>query len=164
MSDATGPQGPGAAGGQPSEEELRAALGQMRQGHVGEIVAQVISLLANGAQVKLGRRDARLLIDLTSSVLESSREYLDERFNSEVANVLSQLKMAQVQAEQEVAQHGGEENDLDSTPHMDAPAQAGETPSGDTGGTPGGETPTSSSQGSGAQEQRRSSRLWTPGS
>ncbi len=148
MSDA-GDQEP-----QYSEEELRAALSEMRQAPVGEIVAQVVSVLANGAQVKLGRHDARLLIDLTDTVMKQTRAHLDERFTREVDEVLGQLRMAQVEAERQVAASSEEEqNDL---------AGAAGT---------GGQTPAAGQEQQAAQreqpqqpQQPGGSRLWTPGS
>lgn len=87
---------------EPTEEELRQYLGEMRQAHVGEVVAQVVSALLNGAQVKLGRRDARLLIDLAAAVSDQAGPHLDRQFTSEVEDVLTQLRTAQVEAENEL--------------------------------------------------------------
>ena len=154
MSDAGGAQE------QYSEEELRAALGEMRQAPVGEIVAQVVSLLANGAQVKLGRRDGRLLIDLTDTVMKQTGAHLDARFTDEVGQVLSQLRMAQVEAEKQVAASSEEEhNDLDSPAGDTSAAASDQTQAGDAQAAE--QAPPSQPQ---APPQRRSSKLWTPGS
>lgn len=151
---------------QPSEEELRQYLGEMRQAHVGEIVAQVVSALLNGAQVKLGRRDARLLIDLADGVTSQAGPHIDERFTQEVSQVLSQLRMAQVEAEEELAklqadgQIPPEANDVG--PASSRPATddgAGDEGSADAGeGQPASQTPPPS-----AQRPSAASRLWTPG-
>ncbi len=61
MSDAMPPMPPGMDGmpgaGQPSEEEMRQALGQMRAAPVEQLVAEILSATLNQAQVKLGRND-----------------------------------------------------------------------------------------------------------
>ncbi|HEX2028255.1 MAG TPA: hypothetical protein VHF25_09685 [Nitriliruptorales bacterium] len=71
MSDAggsTGPQRQSGDAGQPTEEELRAYLAQLRQADANDIVSQVFSMVASAAEVKLGRRDGRLLIDVAAAV------------------------------------------------------------------------------------------------
>lgn len=147
-------------GREPTEEELRQYLGEMRQAHVGEIVAQVVSALLNGAQVKLGRRDARLLIDLAAGINEEAGPHLDQQFSDEVTQVLGQLRMAQVEAEEELGklresgQAPPEANDVG--PAGTAPEGADEAAGqGNAGDRP--STPPPGSQESAA------SRLWTPG-
>lgn len=125
--------------GQPSEEELRAYLGQLRDAHVGEIVAQVLSMLLNAAQVKLGRPDARLLIDLTADLIERAGPELDTQFTDEVNQIITQLRMAQVQAEEELGGAG-------AAPQGSAEPAAEEPPP-----SPGGE------------QSSATSRLWVPG-
>ncbi len=143
---------------QPSEEELRQYLGEMRQAHVGEIVAQVLSALLNGAQVKLGRRDARLLIDLADGINAKAGPHLEEGFTREVGDVLSQLRLAQVETEEELAklqasgQAPPEANDVGPTSgaRSEAPSAA----------------PTDGQPATAAEEPgtgSAASRLWTPG-
>ncbi|MTV25601.1 hypothetical protein FTX61_09295 [Nitriliruptoraceae bacterium ZYF776] len=107
---------PGGQGEQPSEEEVRAYLGQLRAAPVEQVVAEVVSALLNAAQVKLGRKDGRLLLDLSAGVVDGAREHLPSEFTSQVDEVLSQLRVAQVEGEREVgqaAEQGHEEpNDL----------------------------------------------------
>jgi hypothetical protein len=140
--------------GQPSEEELREALGQMRAAPVEQIVAEVLSALLNAAQVKLGRRDGRLLLDVVAAVQDVSGQHVDGELSNQVAQVLTQLRMAQVEAEKEVAeaatQGHTEPNDLD------APA-AGEQPPAQPAQQP-------PAQQQSAQQQSAASRLWVPGS
>jgi hypothetical protein len=149
-----GPGEPGAAG-QPSEEELRAALGQLRGAPVDQVVAEVASALLNAAQVKLGRRDGRLLIDLTAVVTERVRGYVPDDLTRQLDEVLTQLRMAQVEAEREVqaatAQGHEEPNDLTRMPRAPSgrPAEGAETA---------GEPPPPSAPG-----QSATSRLWVPG-
>jgi hypothetical protein len=149
MPTSGGPGGPG-AGGQPSEEELRAALGQLRAAPVDQIVAEVASALLNAAQVKLGRRDGRLLIDTTALVTDQVRPHVPAELVDQLDEVLNQLRLAQVEAEREVAaakaQGHEEPNDLagSATPDAADTSQGGDAPP---PGTPGSKT----------------SRLWVPG-
>lgn len=161
MSQHPGQTPPG--GREPTEEELRQYLGEMRQGHVGEIVAQVVSALLNGAQVKLGRRDARLLIDLAAGVSDQAGPHLDQQFTGEVNDVLTQLRTAQVEAEQELAnlRAGGqappEPNDIgggDTADDVAAEEAGAEDGEGTPPRPPTAPTPPPSSP---------ASRLWTPG-
>lgn len=158
MSDV--PMNPTAADaeGQPSEEEVRAYLGQLRAAPADQVLAEVFSGLLNAAQVKVGRRDARLLLDATATLVKEVRPVLPEELLSQLDDVLSQLRMAQVQAEPEVAQAAAqgqvEPNDLpasaadnDGSPAADQSA-AGQPPAG------GASTP-------GASDA--ASRLWVPG-
>lgn len=158
MSDMPPPGGQQGGGRQPTEEELRAYLGQMRSAPAGQIVAEVISALLNGAQVKLGRKDARLLLDLAGSVTEQAREHLDDDLTSQVDDALSQLRMGQVEAEREVSRSGQPEpNDL-GAPATEQAQQAApdEAPTGPSG--PAQQQPEQEQAGSSA-----ASRLWIPG-
>lgn len=152
--------GPGDAGRQPTEEELRQYLGQMRGAPVGQIVAEVVSALLNGAQVKLGRRDGRLLLDLAALVSENAGPHLDDEFNQQVGDVLNQLRLAQVEAEKEVAEaatQGHEEpNDLGSPAGTSEPGSAGPP-------SEGGDAPRTPPQQPQQQQSSAASRLWTPG-
>jgi hypothetical protein len=152
-----GPGQPGAGAGQPSEEELRAALGQLRAAPVDQIVAEVASALLNAAQVKLGRRDGRLLIDTTALVTDQVRGHVPVELTQQLDEVLTQLRLAQVEAEREVAaaatQGHEEPNDLASAGQ---PGGAGEQPTAQA--TEAG-SPPSSPGASGS----KTSRLWVPG-
>jgi hypothetical protein len=73
--------------------------------------------LINAAQVKLGRRDARLLIDVTAVAHEHARPYLPAELTRQIDQVLGQLRLGQVSAESQASQQGQpEENDLDRAP------------------------------------------------
>ncbi len=138
---------PGMAGGrQPTEEEIRAALAELRAAPLDDIVAQAISLLLNAVQVKIGRQDARVLIDSIEAIMDKSGAHVDQRLTAEVENVLGQLRMAQVEAEQEIA-------------------RAGESEAGDVGqpaDQPTGQAPPSAPGGP-EQPPSQGSRLWVPG-
>lgn len=163
------PPGMGAAGGQqqPSEEEMRAALSQMRGAPAVQIVAEVQSALLNAAQVKLGRNDGRLLLDLAGMVNDHTRGLVDEQLTQQVDQAMQQLRVAQVEGEQEViaaAQEGhSETNDLSRRPpEPGAPRDAAPAPDADGVATPAdgadpGQQPPSGDGGQAA------SRLWVPG-
>jgi len=160
---------PGGGQQQPSEEEMRAALGQMRAAPAVQIVAEVQSALLNAAQVKLGRNDGRLLLDLATMVNEHTRGLVDEQLTQQVDQAMQQLRVAQVEGEQEViaaAQEGhSEANDLSrrppepGAPREAAPAVAdGEGDDGAAG--EGGEPSQQPQTGDGGAA---ASRLWVPG-
>lgn len=111
------------AEGQPSEDEVREYLEQLRSAPAEQVVADIIFGLVNASQAKLGRRDARLLIDLTSTVLDQARAHLSADLVGEVDQVLGQLRLAQVQAESRVsAANRPEPNDLAEMPVPQSPA------------------------------------------
>lgn len=144
MSNQMPPQGQAPPQGQTelSEEELRQYLGELRNAPAAEIVAQVVTMLANAAQVKLGRRDARVLIDTIDAVRQASATTLPEEFGQQIDDLLAQLRVAQVEGEKEVARlqsEGGEGDQEQAAPS--APGQ-GEPP---------------------PQQEDGGSRLWTPG-
>ncbi len=85
------------------------------------------SALLNAAQVKLGRRDARLLIDLGTVAHEHARPYLSDEVTKQIDQVLGQLRLGQVSAEGHASRRGEpEENDLDrvATPPSAGAAQS----------------------------------------
>ena len=153
MSDVpSDPLAQAAAGGgeEPSEEEIRAYLSQLRSAPVDQVLAEVSSALVNAAQVKLGRQDARLLLDVVAVVSETVRGRVGDELPDQLDDVLSKLRMAQVEGEREVAsaasQGHTESDDLGS----DAASTEGATsPPSSPGRSPGS---------SGAAK-----RLWTPG-
>ena len=70
-----------------------------------------------------GRRDARLLLDLSAVAHEHARPYLPEEVTRQIGQVLGQLRLGQVTAEGHAGQRGRpEENDPGRVP---APPPAG---------------------------------------
>ncbi|MGH3683159.1 MAG: hypothetical protein ACRDT2_23280, partial [Natronosporangium sp.] len=100
-----------------SEDQAREYASQLRSAPAEQVVTEVLSSLLNLAQVKLGRRDARLLIDLSGLLVEHTRAYLPAGVTGQVDQVLSQLRLAQVQAESAATGGSGPEpNDLAEVP------------------------------------------------
>ena len=106
-----------------SAEEAQEYVRQVRSLPVGQVIGEVLFSLLNAAQVKLGRRDARLLIDVSTVAHEQARPYLPGELSRQIDQVLGQLRLGQVSAEGQVARQGEpEENDLGRLP---APPPAG---------------------------------------
>lgn len=150
-SDPTAQAAAGGGGQEPSEEEIREYLGQLRSAPVDQVLAEVSSALVNAAQVKLGRQDARLLLDVVAAVSETVRGRVGDELPGQLDDVLAKLRMAQVEGEREVAQ-------ATSQGHQEAADLAGDEPS-DAGATPPPSAPPTSPPSGGDA----ASRLWTPG-
>ncbi|PSK96937.1 hypothetical protein CLV30_12421 [Haloactinopolyspora alba] len=129
---------------QPSEDELRAYLEQLRPLPAEQVLAEVFSTVLTAAQAKLGRHDARLLIDTAGLAFEHTRAHLGDEAADQFEQVLNQLRMAQVQAERQTGGEG-EENDLPSAPAAPQTSQ-----------------PTAAQPQQ--PEQPATSKLWLPGS
>ena len=128
----------------PSEQDVQALVERLRVAPAEEILTEVLSTLLSTAQVKLGRRDARLFIDLSAMLLEGARDAVPDDLREQVDAALGQLRMGQVAAEREVAATGEPEpNDLPTTPPP--PAATGRA------------------QPSAAQPPGSTSGLWVPG-
>lgn len=94
---------------QPSQEEIEAYMAQLRQAPVQDLLLQAFSVLGTGAEVKLGLPDARILIDAMDALVGVAAPTLGEQ-GGQLAEAVGQLKMAQVQAEKQVAaQQGGQQ-------------------------------------------------------
>lgn len=98
-------------------KDAREYARRLRSLPVDQVVRQVLFSLLNAAQVKLGRRDARLLIDVATVAHEHARAYLPGEFTTQIDEVLGQLRIGQVSAEGHASRQGEpEENDLDRIP------------------------------------------------
>ncbi len=108
------------AGGQGEEQSAGDASDyarRLRSLPVDQVLGDCLFSLLTAAQVKLGRRDARLLIDVATVAHEHARPYLPGELTSQLDQVLGQLRMAQVNEENHARQDGEpEENDLDRAP------------------------------------------------
>ncbi len=108
----TQPEGPAAP-----EVEAQELLDRLRSAPAEEILADLFSTLLSAAQVKLGRRDARLFIDLCAETLRYSRPHLPTDLTTQVETALGQLRLAQVSAESDAARGDQpEQNDLSAIP------------------------------------------------
>lgn len=112
-----------------SEEQVRAYLEQLRSAPAEQILSELLGLLLNGAQAKLGRNDARLLIDLSALMVDHAGPHLPPEFATQVNEALGQLRLAQVQAEN-AAGNEPEPNDLPQRPASpgESAAPSGQTP------------------------------------
>jgi hypothetical protein len=100
-----------------SEAEARELVERLRSAPAKAILGDLFSTLLSTAQVKLGRRDARLFIDLCALMLEHAGRYLSEEGGKQVESALGQLRLGQVSAESALAKKGEPEpNDLDRVP------------------------------------------------
>jgi len=114
-----GSAGPGDAGqaDKRSAEDAREYARRLRSLPVGQVLGEFLFSLLHAAQVKLGRRDARLLIDVTAVAHEHARPYLPGELSRQIDQVLGQLRLGQVSAESHASQQGEpEDNDLDRAP------------------------------------------------
>ena len=99
------------------EDQAQELLARLRSAPAEEIIADLFSTLLSAAQVKLGRRDARLFIDLCAETLLYSRPHVPDELTKQVETALGQLRLAQVSAENEVGgSDGPEPNDLRAVP------------------------------------------------
>ena len=113
------------AGGQGEEQSALDATDyarRLRSLPVDQVLGDYMFSLLTAAQVKLGRRDARLLIDVAAVAHEHARPYLPGELSSQLDQVLGQRRMGQVN-EEILARRDGEpeENDLDRPPAPPAP-------------------------------------------
>jgi hypothetical protein len=113
---AAGPSGGDHQADRPGEDPGE-YVRRMRSLPVDQVIGDVLFSLLRAAQIKVGRRDARLLIDVTAVAHEHARRYLPGDLAKQLDQVLGQLRMAQVSAEGKAGQQGQpEENDLDHAP------------------------------------------------
>jgi hypothetical protein len=107
-----------------SAEDVRDYVQRLRSLPVEQVLGDVMFTMLNAAQVKLGRRDARLLIDVSAVAHQHARAYLPDALTAQIDQVLGQLRLSQVSAEGHAGRPGEEEeNDLDRVP-APPPAQA----------------------------------------
>ena len=144
--ETTRAEGGGAPGrASTSEHDAEELVERLRSAPAEEIITDLFSTLLSTAQVKLGRRDARLFIDLCAQMLDHAGAHVPEELGKQVGTALGQLRLAQVSAENEAARKGGSEaDDVSGTP---TPA------TGENRGAPD----------SGQPPAPPSSKLWVPG-
>lgn len=128
--------------GGPSEEELRAYLESLRAAQPVEVIVQAFGILATASEVKLGRSDARVLIDGMAGLLDATAGHMPTEIVTKMRETVVQLQMAQVQAEREGVSQGAEPGQ--GTAQADGQGQS----------TPPSEQP---------EQESAASRLWIPG-
>jgi hypothetical protein len=112
-----------------SEDDVREYARRVRSLPVEQVIGEVVFSLLNAAQVKLGRRDARLLIDLSAVAHEHARPYLSDQLSTQIDQVLGQLRLGQVSAEGRASAPGEpEKNDLDRVPAPPSASGAAQPP------------------------------------
>jgi hypothetical protein len=155
-----------------SGQDARELVERLRSAPAEEIITDLFSTLLSTAQVKLGRRDARLFIDLAAQALESAGRHLSDELRAEVETALGQLRLAQVSAEGRSRTGEPEPNDLlhvptsQTGPAPTGPAPTGPAPTGPapTGPAPTGPAPTGPAPTDPApQPAPPTSKLWVPG-
>lgn len=131
----------------PTEEQMRAYLESLRDAQPVEIVVQSFGILATASEVKLGRDDARVLIDGMAALLEATASRMQPEIVERMRETVSQLQMAQVQAERDAGRQPA------GDPSQASDAVTPPQPVGD-----------ASASGDTAQPERDvASRLWIPG-
>lgn len=86
-------------GGGPSEAELQQMLAEMREAPAEQVLVEVVNLLLQAAQVKLGRPDARVLIDAVAAVADAAAGRADPGLLGQLSQAVTRIRMAQVEAE-----------------------------------------------------------------
>jgi hypothetical protein len=89
----------------PSPEEL-AALEQLREADPAVLIVQAFEILGSGAVVKLGRPDARVLIDALATLTSATEGALPPQLVAQMRQDITRLQMGQVEAEREAAAAG----------------------------------------------------------
>ena len=143
---------PTSMAGQPSPEEMRAYLEQLREADAAGLVAEAFNLLATGAQVKLGRADARALIDGLAGLVQAAQAALPQQLVAQMQQGIAQLQTAQVQAEREAAAAAPPAGDADA-------AGADSAAAGAAAGAPRMSEPPGQTD----AQKRMTDRLWVPG-
>lgn len=86
----------------PSEAELRAMVAEMREAPVEETLVGVTEALLQAAQIKVGRPDARLLIDVVAAMAGAIGARARGDLAAQMGQAVAQLQLAQVDAEREL--------------------------------------------------------------
>lgn len=145
---------------QPSEEQMRAYIEQLRAADPSEIIAQAFTLLGTGGEVKLGRPDARVLIDAAAALVEATAGRLPAELHEGMRAGVTQLQTAQVQAEREAGAHA------DASGREEAAGTKGDAAQGQPSpppSAPPSAAPRAPQQGGQPSDGSMTDRLWVPG-
>jgi hypothetical protein len=138
----------------PSEAELQAMLAQMREAPVEQVLVEVVNALLQAVQVKLGRPDARLLLDAVAAMAAAAGGRIDPALLGQVQQAVSQLRLAQVDAEGGAPASAAAQDTGSAGSHAAGGARATTAPH----TVPPAPTPPPTSAAGGT-----ASRLWVPG-
>jgi len=140
--------------GAPSEDELRAYVDQLRRAEPAEIVLQAFTMIGTGAEAKLGRPDARVLIDALAGMVAGVGDHLGSQLTAGMRSGVQQLQMLQVEAERQAPQPSSEAGQHQPVAEPPAPAPPPRpAPAAASGGRASG----------GQQGEPMTDRLWIPG-
>lgn len=137
--------------GGPSEAELQAMLLQMREAPVEQVLAEVINVLFQTIQVKLGLGDARTLIDVAAALTDVTAGRIDGELHARIVAALAQLRLAQVEEE---GRQGAPVAGPDVASEAVGASGAGDGAPSGAAATPAAGVPSA---------QNAASRLWVPG-
>ena len=145
---------------QPSPEELQAYLESVRDADPAEILAQAFTVLGTGAEVKLGRPDARILIDAMAALTQVTEGRVPAQLTEGMRGGVSQLQTAQVQAEREAAGTTADEVRGAQQPVPGGSPAGADRSTGQTGQQ---QRPPQTGAGQSDEGQKMTDRLWIPG-
>ena len=136
---------------------MQQMLGQMRQAPIEQILAEIANALLQAVQVKLGRPDARVLIDVVAGLALATEGRIEPALHGQLSKAVTQLRLAQVESEGQAGAGPG------VTPT--APSSAAAPGSARPNAGPMAPTPPSGAPAApgGPGEQGGGSRLWVPG-
>lgn len=147
---------------QPTQEEIEAYYAQLREAPAGELLMQSVGMLAASAEAKLGRPDARVLIDSMAAVVQAAEGHLGEA-GEQLKTAVGQLQMAQVQVEKQMAAQASGEGPADTAATADASSGAA-TPDGTDPGTETSRQSATAPRPTGTPgQQKATDKLWIPG-
>jgi hypothetical protein len=89
-----------------SEEEAHNYVEQLREAPADQVLTEILLGVVNAAQVKLGRPDARVFIDLTATMIDTARAHVDQQLATTIDQTVAQMRIAQVEAEGKPAGDG----------------------------------------------------------
>jgi hypothetical protein len=134
------------------QEQMRQYVEQLRAADPAEIVAQAFTMLGTGAEVKIGRPDARVLIDALGGLVGGAEGRVPPQLLDGMRNGLTQLQQAQVAAEREQSEPAPPASGAGRPAAADGAAG---------GPAAGGQAP--SSGGTAQDDESMTDRLWIPG-
>ena len=78
---------------------MQGMLAQIRESPAEEVLIEVVNALLRAVQIKLGRPDARLLLDAVAAMAEAVSDRVEPALSEQVLQAVTQFRLAQVEAE-----------------------------------------------------------------